>query len=407
MSDVLTRAAAGERVPWHSLRPWLSAKGSDLETLREAADAARRIQAGDTVTYVVNRNINFTNVCVKACRFCAYARGFRSEQSYRLPLEEVVRRATEAWNLGATEVCMQAGLAPELTGEDYVALCRAVKEALPDLHVHAFSPEEIKFAARKSHWTFEDTLRRLQDVGLDSLPGTSAEILDDSVRQRIAPGRITTAEWLEVITTAHRLGIPTTSTIMTGHLDSPDERLQHLDLLRQTQEATGGFTEFVPLSFVHTEAPMWQVTRPHDLRAGPTPEDVLRFTAVARLLLGPVIPHLQASWVKEGLSLATTLLDWGANDLGGTLINESISTAAGAAHGQRRSPAELRQAIRSAGRLPAQRNTLYRTLRTFSNPAEDPEDRLDTVVNPDRRFGSYADLVQDERYRYAPPQRRD
>jgi 7,8-didemethyl-8-hydroxy-5-deazariboflavin synthase CofH subunit len=407
VTDVLTRAVAGEPIESTALRPWLAAEGSDLETLRQAADAARQAQVGDTVTYVVNRNINFTNVCVKACRFCAYARGFRSEQSYRLPIEEVVRRAKEAWELGATEVCMQAGLAPELTGQDYIDLCDAVKTALPDLHVHAFSPEEVKFGARKSGWTFEDMLRRLQDVGLNSLPGTSAEILDDAVRTRIAPGRISTAEWLDVVTTAHRLGIPTTSTIMTGHLDSVDDRLRHLDLLRTTQAESGGFTEFVPLSFVHTDAPMWQALRPDDLRAGPTTDDVLRFTAVARLLLGPSIPNLQASWVKEGLDLATTLLDWGANDLGGTLINESISTAAGAGHGQRRSPAELRAAIRSAGRLPAERNTLYKTLRTFDDPAGDPVDGLDALDDADARFGSYAGLAADARFTYARPRRRN
>ena len=401
MTDVLDRAVRGEAVDWTALRPWLQATGGDLETLRQAADTLRRDLAGDTVTYVVNRNINFTNVCVKACRFCAYARGFRSEQAYRLPIEEVVRRAQEAWDLGATEVCLQAGLAPELTGLDYVALCQAVKTALPDLHVHAFSPEEVKFGARRSGWSFEEQLRRLQDVGLDTLPGTSAEILDDAVRKRIAPGRITTAEWREVITTAHRLGIPTTSTIMYGHLDGDDDQLRHLDLLRRVQSETGGFTEFVPLSFVHAEAPMWQAERPADLQAGPTESDVQRFTAVARLLLGRGFRNLQASWVKEGLDQATVLLDWGANDLGGTLINESISTSAGSGHGQRRTPAELRGAIRSAGRLPAERTTLYETRRVFADPDSDPIEPLNGVRDGDTRFGSYAGLTGDARFRYA------
>ncbi len=403
MSDVLNRAVRGEPVDWTELRPWLAAEGADLETLRQAADTARRAQAGDTVTYVVNRNINFTNVCVKACRFCAYARGFRSEQAYRLPVEEVVRRAAEAAELGAAEVCLQAGLAPELTGQDYVELCRAITTALPDLHVHAFSPEEVKFGATRSDWTFEDMLRRLIDAGLGSLPGTSAEILDDAVRRRIAPGRISTAEWLDVVTTAHRLGLPTTSTIMYGHLDSASDRLRHLDLVRRTQAETGGFTEFVPLSFVHDEAPMWQRRRPSDLAGGPTRADVLRFTAVARLLLGPSIPNLQASWVKEGLDLATTLLDWGANDLGGTLINESISTAAGAGHGQRRTPAELRRAIRSVGRVPAERTTLYATRRVFDDPRRDPLHPLDALKDPDTRFGSYATLSTDRRFSYERP----
>jgi FO synthase subunit 2 len=400
MSGVLDRAIRGEPVDWTEFRFWLGAKGTDLETLRQAADTLRSELAGDAVTYVVNRNINFTNVCVKSCRFCAYARGFRSEQAYRLPIEEVVRRSRQAWELGASEVCLQAGLAPELTGQDYVALCLAVKTDLPDLHVHAFSPEEVKFGALRSGWSIEEQLRRLQDVGLDSLPGTSAEILDDAVRRRISPGRITTNEWLHVIRTAHKLGLPTTCTIMYGHLDTLDDRLRHLDLLRRVQGETGGFTEFVPLSFVHSEAPMWQFDRPADMRAGPSTEDVLRFTAVARLLLGHGFRNLQASWVKEGLPLAKRLLDWGANDLGGTLINESISTAAGAGHGQRRSPAELRAAIRSVGRVPAERSTLYATRRLFTDPGEDPVDALDRVSDPDRFFGSYGELAADERFQY-------
>ncbi len=403
MTDVLERASRGQPIAWTELRPWIQATGAEMEDLRQAADSLRQDLAGDLVTYVVNRNINFTNVCVKSCRFCAYARGFRSEQAYRLPVEEVLRRAQEAWDLGATEICLQAGLAPELTGQDYVDLCRALKTALPEMHLHAFSPEEIKFGALRSGWSPEEQLKRLQDVGLDSLPGTSAEILDDAVRRRIAPGRITTSEWIAIITTAHRLGMPTTSTIMYGHLDSLDDRLRHLALLRRLQAESGGFTEFVPLSFVHTEAPMWAEKRPEDLRAGPSTEDVLRFTAVARLLLGKGFPNLQASWVKEGLTLAAQLLDWGANDLGGTLINESISTAAGAPHGQRRSPAQLRAAIRSAGRVPAERSTLYGIRRVFTDPALDPVDGLDTLEEPETRFGSYERLAKDTRYRYHRP----
>ncbi len=399
MSSILDDAVAGRPVPWEAWLPWMSVRVDALKDLRAAADEVRRQEVGDTVTYVVNRNVNFTNVCVKSCRFCAYARGYRSEQGYRLPIAEVVRRCQEAWELGATEVCLQAGLAPGLTGQDYVELCRAIKQALPTLHVHGFSPEEIKYGARCSGWSFREQLERLVDVGLDSIPGTSAEILDDALRRRIAPARITTSEWLEVIREAHALGLPTTATIMYGHLDSPADRLRHLALLDRVQRETGGFTEFVPLSFVHAEAPMWQQQRPEDLADGPTDTDTRSLAAVARLVLGRSFKNLQASWVKEGLELATELLDWGANDLGGTLINESISTSAGAPHGQRRSPSQLRAAIRSAGRTPAQRNTLYGQLRRFEDPVDDPVEPLDALEDPEGRFGSYSRLVQDDRYR--------
>ena len=393
-------AVAGRAVPWEAWLPWLSAEGAALDELRCAADELRRQQAGDTVTYVVNRNINFTNVCVKSCRFCAYARGHRSEQGYELPVSEVVRRCQEAWDVGATEVCLQAGLAPGITGQHYVDLCRAVKTALPDLHVHAFSPEEVKYGARRSGWSFTEQLERLVDAGLDSMPGTSAEVLDDAVRRRIAPGRITTSEWLEVVRGAHALGLPTTATLMYGHLETAADRLRHLALLDRVQRETGGFTEFVPLSFVHAEAPMWQQDRPEELRDGPTEADTLRLVAVARLVLGQSFVNLQASWVKEGMDLATRLLDWGANDLGGTLINESISTQAGAPHGQCRTPAHFRAAVRSIRRTPAERSTLYVHRRVFSDPAADPIDVLDGLEDADGRFGSYDRLVARGGFRF-------
>lgn len=335
----------------------IRARGPELRELGQRADAARREQVGDDVTYVVNRNINFTNLCVKSCKFCAFAEGHRSETAYFYAPEEVIRRAREAWELGATEVCLQAGLAAKVTGETYVELLGAVKEALPELHVHGFSPAEVTYGAKKSGWTVEDMLRRLQDVGLGSLPGTSAEILDDSVRRRISPTRISTEQWTTVIRTAHRLGIPTTSTYMFGHLETPEQLAAHLLLLREIQEDTGGFTEVVPLSFVHYEAPLF--AKEPDVRPGPTGSEVLAVFAATRLALGDVIPNLQASWVKEGLRGAQTLLDWGANDLGGTLQNESISTAAGAPHGQWVKPPELERVIADAGRPARQRTTLY------------------------------------------------
>ena len=262
-------------------------EGHDLEALRSTADELRRRQAGERVGYVVNRNINFTNVCVKACTFCAFARNHRSEKGYFLEADEVVRRALEARDLGATEVCIQAGLAPGMSGRTYIDLCKTVKAAAPDLHLHAFSPEEVKYGAGLAGLSIAEYLAELKDAGLGSLPGTSAEILDDSVRDRIAPGRISTAEWVELISTAHRLGLPTTSTIMFGHVESDAERIGHLALLRRVQKETGGFTEFVPLSFVHHEAPMFTKQLLPMVRPGPSPEDVVRFFAISRLMLGP------------------------------------------------------------------------------------------------------------------------
>jgi FO synthase subunit 2 len=340
-------------------------------------------------------------VCTKACRFCAFARTQRSTEGYFLDVDEVVRRAVEARALGATEVCLQAGLAPGLDGRFYVDLLRAVKAAAPDVHVHAFSPEEVKYGAGLLGVPIPAYLAELQAAGLGSLPGTSAEVLDDGVRGRISPGRITTAEWIEVIQSAHRLGLPTTSTLMFGHVESDAERMGHLGLLRTLQRESRGFTEFVPLSFVHEEAPLFR-KQVAGAQPGPGGSDIVRLYAIARLFLGRDIPNLQVSWVKEGLRLGEWLLAAGANDLGGTLINESISTAAGASHGQLVSPAALRRAIRGAGRIPAQRDTRYRLLRQYGQAPDADEGltELDEIEDADARFGSYAALTRDERFRF-------
>ena len=398
---VLEACLEGRELSVEQALPLCSASGADLDALCAAADRLRAEQAGDVVTYVVNRNVNFTNVCVKACKFCAFSRKHRSEQGYFLPVEEVVRRAVEARDYGATEVCLQAGLAPGMDGQLYVELTRAVKRAAPELHIHAFSPEEVKYGAGLSGTTFRDYLLALKDAGLGSLPGTSAEVLDDEVRQRIAPTRITTAEWIDVIRTAHCIGLPTTSTLMFGHVESDLERLRHLELLRTLQKETGGFTEFVPLSFIHTEAPMFLRGLVPGARPGPSEDDVLRLYAIARLMLGATFRNVQVSWVKQGLPLATRILAAGANDLGGTLMNESISTSAGAAHGQLTTPATLRAAVRAAGRVPAERTTRYEIVRRFSADAVgDPGSPLDAVTDPDAVFGSYARLTKDARFRF-------
>jgi FO synthase subunit 2 len=383
------------------------ASGADLHALLATADQLRHEQAGDVVTYVVNRNINFTNVCVKACKFCAFSRTNRSEEAYYLDNDEVVRRALEAQEVGATEVCIQAGLPPRAQPNLYLDLLRAVKQAAPALHVHAFSPEEVKYGAELAGLSYIDYLQTLKEAGLGSLPGTSAEIFDDAVRKRLAGGRITTAEWIEVITTAHRIGLPTTATIMYGHIESDEQRMQHLALLRSIQEDTGGFTEFVPLSFVHSEAPLHMKQMLPDVRPGPSGNDVMRLIAISRLMLGESFKNLQTSWVKEGLRQAQWLLSCGANDLGGTLINESISTAAGASHGQLMPPAKLRAAIRDAGRTPAERNTRYEILRSFSRDGTgDPVHPLDLIEDAEARFGSYRKLTEQAKQRGAEARRR-
>jgi FO synthase subunit 2 len=401
IARILERVLGGADLSLDDALLLAEATGPALVDLVAAADELRRRQVGDAVTYVVNRNINFTNVCVKACRFCAFSRTQRSTEGYFLDLDEIVRRAVEARELGATEVCIQAGLAPELDPGFYAQVVRAIKRAAPDLHLHAFSPEEVKYGAALAGVSIGAFLEELKDAGLDTLPGTSAEILDDAVRARIAPGRITTAEWIEVVTTAHRLGLPTTATVMYGHVETPRQRFAHLALLRELQRRTAGFTEFVPLSFVHQEAPMHVRYHLPELSPGPTGNEVVRLYAIARLMLGASFKNLQVSWVKEGLRLGQILLGAGANDLGGTLINESISTAAGAGHGQLATPAELRRVIRDAGRVPVERDTRYRPRRVFAATAEEGEDgALDRVSDAEQRFGSYAALTASDRFRF-------
>jgi len=401
---VLERALDGRDVGVDDAVSLCGARGPSLHALVAVADHLRRDQVGDEVAYVVNRNVNFTNVCVKACRFCAFSRTRRSEEGYFRPTEEIVRRALEAQAYGATEICIQAGLAPGVDARFYLDLVRALKAAAPALHVHALSPEEVKFAATESGWSFRRVLEEMKEAGLGSLPGTSAEVLDERVRARIAPGRITTAEWIDVVTTAHAVGLRTTSTIMYGHVETDVERMRHLDLLRSIQRETGGFTEFVPLSFVHEEAPMTLRHQVPELRPGPTGDDVIRLYAISRLMLGSTIRNLQVSWVKDGMRQAQWLLSCGANDFGGTLINESISTSAGASYGQLQTPAALRRAIRDAGRIPVERSTRYDVLRRFSRePGADERDPLDGVDDPEAVFGSYDRLTRDERFRFRLP----
>jgi 7,8-didemethyl-8-hydroxy-5-deazariboflavin synthase CofH subunit len=374
--------------------------GRDFHALGVAADEMRRRQVGDVVTFVVNRNINFTNVCIKHCTFCAFSRDHREEEGYFLPPSEIVTRAREAWEMGATEVCIQAGLPPKLDGCYYIDLCRAIKAALPDIHLHAFSPEEILYGSVRSGLPIAQYLGELKAAGLGTLPGTSAEILDQEIRDVIARGRITVKQWVEVITTAHTLGIRTTSTIMYGHIETPAHWVRHMDLLRSIQRDTGGFTEFVPLSLIYQEAPMYAKRLVPGVRRGATGIEVVKMHALARLLLGPSLRNIQASWVKEGPKLSQHLLSVGANDLGGTLINESISTSAGAQFGQLVPPAELKRLIRDAGRIPAQRSTVYEILSLYNDPERDDPSPLDAVEDAEARFGSYRRLTAASEFRF-------
>ena len=351
------------------------ARGRDLAAVLAAADDLRREVSGDTVTYVVTRNINYTNVCYFRCGFCAFSKGKLAANlrgaPYVVPLEEIVRRCHEAWDRGAVEVCLQGGIHPSFTGEYYVDVLRAIKRELPDLHVHAFSALEVWQGAATLGLPLDDYLARLKAEGLASLPGTAAEILDDEVRKVICPDKVTTEQWLEVHDAAHRAGLRSTTTIMFGSVEGPRSWARHLLRLREQQQRTGGFTEFVPLPFVHMEAPIYLkgLARP-----GPTFREALLMHAVARLALHPHITNIQASWVKLGIAGAQAVLRAGANDLGGTLMNESISRAAGASHGQEMPPERMEDAIRALGREPRQRTTLYgtpdaeRTKRSYGAP---------------------------------------
>ncbi|HET9323721.1 MAG TPA: 5-amino-6-(D-ribitylamino)uracil--L-tyrosine 4-hydroxyphenyl transferase CofH [Gaiellaceae bacterium] len=336
------------------------ARGEDAQRVFAAADALRREVNGDEVTYVVTRNVNYTNVCYFRCGFCAFSKGRLAAnlrgRPYLVPVEEIVRRAREAWDRGAVEICLQGGIHPGFTGDTYLDICRAIKAEVPDLHVHAFSALEVWQGAATLGVSLEDYLGSLREVGLASLPGTAAEVLDDEVRRVICPDKVTTAQWLRVHDAAHRAGLRSTTTIMFGHVDGPRNWARHLVALREQQRRSGGFTEFVPLPFVHMEAPMYLKGQ---ARPGPTFREAMLVHAVGRLALHPWITNVQASWVKLGVEGAQAVLRAGANDLGGTLMNESISRAAGADHGQEFPPEAMEAAIRAVGRDPRQRTTLY------------------------------------------------
>ena len=398
VASALNSALSGKDISVDQAVELFDCNGLEMNLVVLVADELRRRTVGDNVTYVINRNINFTNVCIKQCGFCAFSRDFREEEGYFLPPDEIMRRAKEAASLGATEVCIQAGLAPKMDGHLYVDICKAIKKELPDMHIHAFSPEEVMYGAVRSETSTSEYLKMLKEAGIGSLPGTSAEILDQSLRDTISPGRILVRDWISIIKQAHALGIPTTSTIMYGHIETSRHKADHIGLLREIQKETHGFTEFVPLSFVHTEAPMYSRRMIPNIRAGANGNEVVKMHAVARIMLNNHIPNNQVSWVKEGARISQFLLGAGVNDFGGTLINESISTAAGAQHGQLMRPKEIRELIRSAGRTPVQRSTTYKTIKVFTDRKDEQDSDLDTVDAS--QFGSYNELIKLDKYRY-------
>ncbi len=342
-----------------------ASRGDAFHAVCQAADALRAATCSDEVSYVVTRNINYTNICSFRCTFCAFSKGKLSEnlrgRPYDLSLEEIQRRAVEAWDRGAVEVCLQGGIHPAYDGSTYLSICRAIKEVCPGIHIHAFSPLEVWQGAATLGISLHDFLTRLKDAGLGTLPGTAAEILDDEVRAIICPDKVTTGQWLRLVETAHRLGIRTTATIMFGHVDRSRHWARHLLRLRALQDCTGGFTEFVPLPFVPMETP---IHLRGGSRLGPTFREAVLMHAVARLALHPLVKNIQTSWVKMGREGVAACLAAGANDLGGTLMNESITRAAGAVHGEEMPPEAMEEVIASCGRRPRQRTTLYGEVAT-------------------------------------------
>ena len=380
VSQILTKALFGNEISELEGAVLFNCRDKEKVTDRAAifsvADILRQRSKGDYVTFVVNRNINFTNICYMGCRFCGFAKRKEDSGSEWLEPSQVVERAQQAWDRGGTEVCIQGGLHPKMEGNYYRELVLAIKAALPDMHIHAFSPFEVWYGAVKSKLSYRDFLSDLKDCGLGSMPGTAAEILDTEVRQKLTKNKLSADCWEEIIRTAHDVGIPSTATIMYGHVDEPKHWAAHIALLREIQKDTGGFTELVPLSFVHTDSPLF-LNNPNSVRPGPTDHEVDLMHSVSRIMLNGFIDNIQVSWTKLGAERARNMLSLGVNDLGGTLMNESISRSAGSKHGQEITAAELCEIIRSAGRIPVRRNTIYKTIDIYKD--HDPIDVIPLV----------------------------
>jgi len=364
VQNILERSLLGLELSVDEACVLFATEGEDAKALFEVADKVREKRVGDTGTFVVTRNINFTNVCYMGCRFCNFAKEKGDKEAEFLTVEQVADRAEEAWERGATEVCIQGGLHPDIDADYYRDLIKAVKKRVPDIHIHAFSPFEIWYGSKKARLEPEAFLSELKELGLGTMPGTAAEILDTEIRKQLTKNKLTTDEWVRIVKAAHSVGVKTTSTIMYGHVDQPIHWANHLKLLRDIQKETGGFTEFVPLGFIHYETPLYN-DNPDKVRPGPTQDEHFKMHAIARLMLQGQIDNIQASWVKMGPDVAAKMLRSGANDLGGTLMNESISRAAGATHGQEVMPEDMVHNIQMAGLNAVQRNTLYQPVEHF------------------------------------------
>jgi FO synthase len=383
---VLDAALSGRELTRAEALRLLEAEGADFQALLRAADVARTEDKGDDVSFVINRNINFTNVCYVGCSFCGFSRHADDVDAYDRSMEEILGKCRDAIARGATEVCIQGGIDPKKDHDHYHLILTSIKAAFPELHIHAYSPEELDFGQKKSGMPLREYLLWLKEAGLGTIPGTAAEILDDTVRDVLSPRKLGTARWVEIVSAAHAVGLRSSSTIMYGHIERPQHVAAHLDLLRSLQKETGGFTEFVPLGFIHEKNVLGNVgfSRP-----GPSAADDLRLIAVARLYLRPWIQNVQMSWVKMGPKLAQLSLTAGANDFGGTLMEESISRESGADHGENLAPETMRRLIREMGRVPVERSTSYRILRRFDDPKLDPpslEPKQERELSGPRRF---------------------
>ena len=359
VDSIIERARSNKRLDEKDALELLNVKGFDLHAVIAAADSIRQQRVGDDVTYLINRNINFTNICIGSCGFCAFRRSEKDRDAYFLTVREIVERAVEAKALGATEVGIFSGLHPKIDGNTYVEILRNIKSLVPDLHIHAFSPSEVAYGADKLDISYVEMLQMLKNAGLDSMPGTAAEILVDNVRKNLCPQKINTETWKHIVINAHKIGIPTTCTMMYGHVETHDDVVRHLTLLRDIQDSTGGFTEFVPLTFIHYNTPIFRAGL---ARPGATGREDLLIYALGRMYLDN-IRHIQVSWVKLGTKFAQIALCCGADDLGGTLIEENISRTAGVTTGQYLAPEEFIRIIEDIGRRPRIRDTLYKTLR--------------------------------------------
>ena len=361
-------------------------KENDLLAVLSVADKVRQDRVGDQVTFVINRNINFTNICYMGCKFCNFAKRADSPEAESLSPVEVAKRAHEAWLRGATEVCIQGGLHPKIPGNYYRDILKAIKHEVPEIHIHAFSPFEVWYGAKKMRMEYGEFISDLKSNGLGSMPGTAAEILDTEIRKVLTQDKLSAEKWVEVINAAHQVGLPSTATIMYGHIDQPKQWASHIALIRDIQKVTGGFTEFVPLGFIHKDSRLYKDVP--GVRPGPTLDENLKMHAISRLMLKGWIDNIQVSWVKLGPEVAQAILNCGANDFGGTLMNESISRSAGAQWGQEVMPREMTGIIRGAGRIPAQRSTLYKTITVYKD-----RDASETTPLVSRKEASAAHIV--------------